>query len=242
MEFNNIVNLANLKHNNDPVNINNNEPSVQLKLLNDFDKLVTLFNNTVKKENKKFLTKIVQNMRVIHGKIIKLFFDQLKDQGNFNHEEYYILSMMDTSYTNTRAIIKQAENYITGNTKNLLDTVELNEETSINNKDNLVFKEHDTKIDLSLPTMVLFYTDWCGHCKHFKPTWNEFKRVTSKQHINLVSTNDDKLMAKYNVNGIPNIKFFNNDKVEEYNSGMTISDLADYINSKLDKIVSKPEV
>lgn len=30
---------------------------------------------------------------------------------------------------------------------------------------------------MSKVDVILYYADWCGHCKAFKPQWEEFKRM-----------------------------------------------------------------
>lgn len=42
----------------------------------------------------------------------------------------------------------------------------------------------------SSKTFILFYADWCGHCKHFKPKWNNDK-MEYKNKFNFIEINAD---------------------------------------------------
>ena len=66
--------------------------------------------------------------------------------------------------------------------------------------------------------LVLFYADWCGHCKKVKPNWeNAAKTVNTSDNKKMIMVNcgegtddDQKIMKKYNVDGYPTIiKFVN---------------------------------
>ena len=96
----------------------------QFDCIKKISNLVDEFNKNINNQNKLLI--IVKQMRQLHGIIIKKFFDTLKSQGNFNHEEFYILSMTDSCYVTTREIIRQAENILQGTNHGLLDNVTLN--------------------------------------------------------------------------------------------------------------------
>jgi thiol-disulfide isomerase/thioredoxin len=66
--------------------------------------------------------------------------------------------------------------------------------------------------------LVLFYADWCGHCKKVKPDWETAaSSVNTKEDKKMIMVNcgegtdeDQKIMKKYNVDGYPTIiKFVN---------------------------------
>lgn len=59
-------------------------------------------------------------------------------------------------------------------------------------------------------SLCLFYTPWCGHCKKFKPVWNQFEKNNLDNKIKILSLNCDdypELAKKHNINGFPTIKF-----------------------------------
>lgn len=88
--------------------------------------------------------------------------------------------------------------------------------------------------------LMLFYADWCGHCKTFKPIWETAKTSMKKNNKNVdvkfLSFNadvdeDKKKIKKYNVSGFPTIKAKYNGKIHEFKGERTLEGLKEFVDS-----------
>ena len=75
--------------------------------------------------------------------------------------------------------------------------------------------ELDAIINQPEKTLVLFYADWCGHCKNMKPEWDATaeKVNTEKKRMLKVNVGDktdeqEALLTKYNIDGFPTVLVF----------------------------------
>ena len=71
--------------------------------------------------------------------------------------------------------------------------------------------------------LVLFYADWCGHCKKIKPLWEETANEVNEPELKMIKINcgegtsaDQKIMKKYSIDGYPTIIKFVNGKPSLY--------------------------
>lgn len=98
--------------------------------------------------------------------------------------------------------------------------------------DNYLYRE-------DVPTMTLFYVDWCGHCKKVKPTWNQFMdKYKSRDDVNVVAIDCEKhkdLAKRFNISGYPTIKIFprgmNNDESIDYVQNRDLASFSKYLES-----------
>jgi thiol-disulfide isomerase/thioredoxin len=93
--------------------------------------------------------------------------------------------------------------------------------------------------------LMLFYTDWCPHCKQAKPEWESLKTEYDGKNINgytLVMTEYDgenktpevqELLDKYDVQGWPTIKLVKDNQVIEYDAKPTKATLVTFLNTVL---------
>tara|TARA_B110000261_G_C12902475_1_gene285018 strand:- start:285 stop:704 length:420 start_codon:yes stop_codon:yes gene_type:complete len=63
--------------------------------------------------------------------------------------------------------------------------------------------------------LVLFYADWCGHCKKIKPEWDEAATEVGDEKMIKVNLGDGteeqkKTMTDYGIQGFPTIVKFEN--------------------------------
>ena len=89
-----------------------------------------------------------------------------------------------------------------------------NNKTSFNANREHVSDDNSTKV----AEMMLFYVDWCPHCKTAKPEWEELKTEYEGKQINgynlkfteynctAETAENDALMNKYKIEGYPTIK------------------------------------
>jgi len=71
--------------------------------------------------------------------------------------------------------------------------------------------------------LVLFYADWCGHCKKIKPVWDETAKEVNADEVKMIKVNcgegtdkDQAIMKKYSIDGYPTIIQFVNGKPQLY--------------------------
>ena len=71
--------------------------------------------------------------------------------------------------------------------------------------------------------LVLFYADWCGHCKKIKPVWEETANEVNEPEVKMIMVNcgegtpaDQKIMKKYSIDGYPTIIKFVDGKAQLY--------------------------
>lgn len=95
----------------------------------------------------------------------------------------------------------------------------------------------DALIKTSEPTLVLFYADWCGHCKTLKPVWDETaeKANTDKQKMVKIDVGGKdeetkELLTKYKIDGFPTILVFQNGKPTPYEGAKTVDGFLASIN------------
>ena len=94
-------------------------------------------------------------------------------------------------------------------------------------------------------TLMLFYVDWCPHCKTAKPEWEALKSDYEGKSINgytlsFVEYNCteetaevSQLMDKYKIEGYPTIKLIKDNQVIEYDAKPTKSTMEQFLNTVL---------
>lgn len=94
-------------------------------------------------------------------------------------------------------------------------------------------------------TLMLFYVDWCPHCKTAKPEWESLKSDYDGKSINGYTVNfieynctnesaeNTQLMDKYNIEGYPTIKLVKDNQVIEYDAKPTKSTMEQFLNTVL---------
>ena len=93
--------------------------------------------------------------------------------------------------------------------------------------------------------LMLFYVDWCPHCKTAKPEWENLKSEYEGKQINgynlkfteynctAESAENDALMNKYKIEGYPTIKLLKGDQVIEYDAKPTKSTMEQFLHTVL---------
>jgi thiol-disulfide isomerase/thioredoxin len=108
-------------------------------------------------------------------------------------------------------------------------------------------REHVIEDDKSNKTaiLMLFYVDWCPHCKTAKPEWESLKTqydgkmingyTISFAEYNCTTESDEisQLMDKYNIEGYPTIKLVKDNQVIEYDAKPTKSTMEQFLTTVL---------
>ena len=83
------------------------------------------------------------------------------------------------------------------------------------------------------PVFILYYTDWCHHCKQYMPIWNDLKNKYSNKYI-FIEYNydllDDNNIVKSQINGFPTVHYKKNIDCDVYKTVNNISDPVKSIN------------
>jgi thiol-disulfide isomerase/thioredoxin len=118
----------------------------------------------------------------------------------------------------------------------------VNKQTTFNtNRHNVASDPNSNKT----AEMMLFYVDWCPHCKTAKPEWENLKSEYEGKQINgytLIFTEynctaetseNEELMNKYKIEGYPTIKLLKDSQVIEYDAKPTKSTMEQFLHTVL---------
>jgi thiol-disulfide isomerase/thioredoxin len=93
--------------------------------------------------------------------------------------------------------------------------------------------------------LILFYVDWCPHCKTAKPEWdslktdyegktiNGYKVIFTEHNCTNESPEVEELMNKYKIEGYPTVKLIKDNQVIEFDAKPTKATLEQFINTVL---------
>ena len=89
--------------------------------------------------------------------------------------------------------------------------------------------------------LMLFYVDWCPHCKTAKPVWEDFKKQIGDNTVNGIKLNffevdcdkDTATSDKFKVKGFPTIKLLKGNQIIEYDAKPSVATLIEFVNTSL---------
>ena len=93
--------------------------------------------------------------------------------------------------------------------------------------------------------LMLFYVDWCPHCKTAKPVWEDIKSEYENKTINgytvtftevnctTETPEIEQMINKYNIEGFPTIKLLKDGQIIEYDAKPSKENLTQFLNTVL---------
>lgn len=74
----------------------------------------------------------------------------------------------------------------------------------------------------------LYYAEWCGHCKNFKPTWDALKPMFKENNIEYAEFSDEQNeqeIADAGVEGFPTIRIEKDNMEYDYSGGRDVNSI-----------------
>ena len=94
------------------------------------------------------------------------------------------------------------------------------------------------------PMVVFFYTDWCGFCQRFAPTFHkivkskEIKKNFGIAYVNCEKTENQKLMEEYEIQGFPTVFVVKDGKKTALENGTFFGpDAVNVVKARIQEIV-----
>jgi thiol-disulfide isomerase/thioredoxin len=96
--------------------------------------------------------------------------------------------------------------------------------------------ELETFSNANEAVFVMYYAEWCGHCKRAKPEFQKlldnYKGNIKIMAVNAESQEHSELVKSQKINGFPTIRYYPNgisENYKEYDGGRTYSDFVQYL-------------
>ena len=91
----------------------------------------------------------------------------------------------------------------------------------------------------SQPMFIMYYADWCGHCKRAKPEFQKLIDSHNKDNLKIIMINAESdenkdLVQREQIKGFPTVKFYPaglSSQSQEYNGERTYDDFVNYLSS-----------
>lgn len=111
------------------------------------------------------------------------------------------------------------------------------------NRENIPIGSDAAKSNGKEAEIMLFYTDWCPHCKTAKPEWEQVKAEYNGKQIhgyNIIftevnCTNEspdvERMMNTYKIEGYPTIKLVKDNQIIDYDAKPTKATLTQFLNT-----------
>jgi len=87
------------------------------------------------------------------------------------------------------------------------------------------------------PVFVMYYAQWCGHCKTTKPQFQQlmdnYKGSVKIMMVDCEAPDNKELVKSQGIKGFPTIRYYSSgisENFEEYNGGRTYGDFMQYLN------------
>ena len=93
----------------------------------------------------------------------------------------------------------------------------------------------------TMPAVVCFHADWCGHCQQLKPEWDSMVKNLNKNNLGgllarIEEKNLDKAECDKDIQGYPTIRVFKNGtKSKDYSGKRQSKELSEFVESILSK-------
>ena len=115
----------------------------------------------------------------------------------------------------------------------------LNSENNKNTDQTPLANSSQTNLDVTKPTLINYWADWCGPSKRFKENWDKFKSIASQKfpglQVNELNVKQDRslvdLATKIGVKGYPTLVLFKNgQKYYKQAGNLSVADIEKFIN------------
>ena len=121
--------------------------------------------------------------------------------------------------------LKYKEKYLA--LKNLADKMDAN------NKEPIMLGGGNEVNQVDKVDVFLFKAEWCGHCKSFKPIWNELQNKYNKKYNFYTYDNEknEKEMVEWEIRGFPTIIAKKGETATEYRGSRDEQSLLTFFDS-----------